>query len=131
MINNILIAAAVTIPVTPQCLPILAEEVTSPKPVPTVSTGLVNGFTSEGVPPSLAYAEVAVANNIACRNAARAKFFELGARGMSPSDANAQFGVIGQNHASVWCRENRAFIVVAGQSFDTVQEIRKEISKAF
>jgi len=131
MLNNILLAAAVAIPVTPYCAPILAEEVTSPKPTPAVMTGFVGGLTSEGIPPSLTYTEVAVANNIACRNAARAKFFELGARGMSPSDENAQFGIIGQNHASVWCRENRAFIVVAGESFDTVQEIRKEIRKAF
>ena len=132
MINNILIAAAaVAIPATPLCAPILAEEVTSPKPVPTVMSGLTNGFSSEGIPPSLTYAEVPVANNVACRAAARAKFFELGARGMSPSDENAQFGIIGQNHGSVWCRGNRAFIVVAGESFNTVQEIRKEIAKAF
>jgi hypothetical protein len=131
MLNNILLAAAVAIPVTPYCAPILAEEVTSPKPVPTVMTGLVNGLSTEGIPPSLTYAEVPVANNIACRAAARAKFFELGARGMSPSDENAQFGIIGQNHGSVWCRGNRAFIVVAGESFNTVQEIRKEIAKAF
>ena len=132
MINNILLAAAVTLPTTPLCAPVLAENVTSPKQVPTVMTGLVSGgLNTEGIPPSLAFSERAIANNIACRNAARSKFFELGARNMSPSDENAQFGIIGRNHAAVWCRENRAFIVVAGQSFDSVSEIRSEITKAF
>ena len=131
MLNNILLAAAVTIPTTPYCAPILAEEVTSPKTVPTVMSGLVNGLNTEGIPPSLAFAEVPVANNIACRNTARSKFFELRASNMSPSDANSQFGTIGRNHAAVWCRTNRAFIVVAGSSFDTVSEIRDEIYKAF
>lgn len=133
MINNILLAAAVSIPVTPLCAPVLAENVTSPKPVavPTVMTGLVSSLNIEGTPPSLAFAERAVANNIACRNAARSKFFELGARGMSTSDSNSQFGIVGSNHAVVWCRENRAFIVVAGQSYDTVKEIRDTIVNAF
>jgi len=131
MINNILLAAAVTLPTTPLCAPVLAENVTSPKQVPTVMTGLVSGINTEDIPPTLAFSERAIANNIACRNAARSKFFELGARNMSPSDENAQFGIIGRNHAAVWCRENRAFIVVAGQSFDSVSEIRSEITKAF
>ena len=136
MLNNILLAAAVAIPVTPLCAPILAEEVTSPKPIPALASDNISAFVgglgeTGSMPPSMALYEKAVANNIACRNAARSKFFELGARGMSPSDENAQFGIIGQNHGSVWCRGNRAFIVVAGQSFETVQEIRKEIAKAF
>ena len=129
MLNNILIAAAVTIPVTPLCAPILAEEVTSPKPV--ASSTFMSGLNTGDFAPSITFAERAIANNIACRNAARSKFFELGARNMSPSDENAQFGIIGINHAAVWCRENRAFIVVAGKNFDAVNEIRAEISKAF
>lgn len=133
MIKSMLLAAAVTVPTNPLCFPVLAENVTSPKPVavPTVMTGLVSGLNGADIPPSLTFAERSVANNIACRNAARSKFFELGARNMSPSDENAQFGIIGRNHAAVWCRENRAFIVVAGQSFDSVNEIRAEITKAF
>ena len=134
MLNNILLAAAVTLPVTPLCAPLLAEEVTSPKTIPTVSSpaAFVGGLGETGsMPPTMALYSKSVANNIACRNAARSKFFELGARNMSPSGENAQFGVIGSNHAAVWCRENRAFIVVAGQSFDSVTEIRAEIAKAF
>ena len=129
MLNNILIAAAVTIPVNPLCAPVLAENVISPKPIPVTSA--FAGLGDGDIPPSIGFAEVNVANNIACRNAARSKFFELGARGMSPSDNNSQFGIIGNNHAAVWCRGNRAFIVVAGQSYDAVKEIRDTIQKAF
>ena len=135
MLNNILLAAAVAIPVTPYCAPILAEEVTSPKPIPTLAanpSAFVGGLGETGsMPPSMALHEKAVANNIACRNAARSKFFELGARDMSPSDSNMQWGIVGNMRAGVWCRENRAFITVAGYSFDSVKELRDELAKAF
>ena len=131
MINNILLAAAVAIPVTPLCAPILAEEVTSPKATPNVSA-FVGGLGETGsMPPTMSLYEANVANNIACRNAARSKFFELGARDMSTSDSNAQWGTIGNMKAVVWCRENRAIISVAGYSYNAVVEARDAIAKAF
>ena len=132
MINNILVAAAaVAIPATPLCAPILAEEVTSPKQVPTASA-FVGGLGETGsMPPTMALYEANVANNIACRNAARSKFFELGARDMSPSDSNGQWATIGNMKAIVWCRENRAIISVAGYSYNAVTEARDAIVKAF
>ena len=130
MVNNILIAAAVTIPVTPLCAPILAEEVTSPKPIPVVSA--FSGLTgSETRAPAIAFNEKAVANNIACRNAARSKFFELGARSMSSSSSNYQWGIVGSMNSGVLCRENRAIIIAAGSDYEAVKELRDELSKAF
>lgn len=135
MINNILLAAAVAIPVNPLCAPILAEEVTSPKPVPTAvptASAVFGGLGATGsMPPTMALYEESVTNNIACRNAARAKFFELGAKDMSPSDANGQWATIGNMKAIVWCRENRAIVAVAGYNYNSVAELRDEIAKAF
>jgi len=136
MLNNILLAAAVAIPVTPLCAPILAEEVTSPKPVSALAaadpTAFVGGLGSTGsMPPSMALHEKAVANNIACRNAARSKFFELGGKDLSPNDSNAQWATIGNMKAIAWCRENRVVISVAGYNYDSVAEVRDEIAKAF
>ena len=130
MINNILLAAAVSIPVTPLCAPVLAQGTTSPKAVPTVSAFAGLGETGS-MPPTMALYEANVANNIACRNAARSKFFELGARDMSPSDSNGQWATIGNMKAIVWCRENRAIISVAGYSYNAVTEARDAIVKAF
>ena len=135
MLNNILLAAAVTIPVNPLCAPLLAEEVTSPKPVPTASApaAVFGGLGETGsMPPTMALYATGVANNIACRNAARSKFFELGARNMSSSDSNSQWGVIGTNiKAVVWCRETQAIIAVSGYNYNAVSEARDEIAKAF
>jgi hypothetical protein len=135
MLNNVLLAAAVAIPVTPFCAPILAEEVTSPKHIPVLSdnkSAFVGGLGSTGsMPPSMALHEKSVANNIACRNAARSKFFELGGKDLSPSDSNAQWATIGNMKAIAWCRENRVVISVAGYSYDSVAEVRDEIAKAF
>ena len=136
MINNILLAAAVSIPVTPLCAPLLAEEVTSPKTIPTVSApaaAFVGGLGETGsMPPTMALYSTSVANNIACRNAARSKFFELGAKDMLPSDSNAQWGTIVTNmRALVWCRETQAIIAVTGYNYNSVVEVRDEIEKAF
>ena len=138
MLNNILLAAAVTIPVTPLCAPLLAEEVTSPKEVPAALSGVnksaaFGGFTgTNDTPPTMALYATGVANNIACRNAARAKLFELGARNMSSSDSNSQWGVIGTNmKAVVWCRETQAIIAVSGYNYNSVSEARDELAKAF
>ena len=136
MINNILLAAAVAIPVTPLCAPILAEEVTSPKPIPALASDNVSAFvgglgSTGSMPPSMALYEKAVANNIACRNAARSKFFELGGKDLSPNDSNAQWATIGNMKAIAWCRENRVVISVAGYNYDSVAEVRDEIAKAF
>jgi hypothetical protein len=145
MINNILIAAAVTIPVTPLCAPILAEEITSPKPTPVLSSSptpkstsfgfmagaLGNSGGSETMPPSMSLGVRAITNNISCRNTARSKFFELGARDMSPSDSNSQWATIGNMKAIVWCRDSQAVISVAGYSYDSVTEVRDVLGKAF
>lgn len=134
MIKSMLLAAAVTVPTNPLCAPLLAEEVTSPKTIPTVSSpaAFVGGLGETGsMPPTMALYEKAVNNNIACRNAARSKFFELGARDMSPSDSNAQWATVGNMKAIVWCRENRAIVSVAGYNYNSVSELRDEISKAF
>ena len=131
MIKSMLLAAAVTVPTNPLCFPVLAENVTSPRPIPTVSA-FVGGLGETGsMPPTMALYEKGVANNIACRNAARSKFFELGARDMSPSDSNGQWATVGNMKAIVWCRENRAIISVAGYNYNSVSELRDEIAKAF
>jgi len=136
MINNVLLAAAVAIPVTPLCAPILAEEVTSPKPIPALASDNISAFVgglgeTGSMPPSMALYEKAVANNIACRNAARSKFFELGGKDLSPSDSNAQWATIGNMKAIAWCRDNRVVISVAGYNYNSVAEVRDEIVKAF
>ena len=142
MIKTMLIAA-VAVPSSPLCAPVLAEQTTSPKPVvvasvpvksttgnppATMFSSLVGG---ESNPPTMSLYEVAVNNNIACRNAARTKFFELGARDMSTSDNNAQWGIVNNMRALVWCRDTRAIIVVAGQNYDSVREVREALQKAF
>jgi len=136
MFNNILLAAAVAIPVTPLCAPILAEEVTSPKPIPALASDNVSAFVgglgdTGSMPPTMALYEKAVANNIACRNAARSTFFELGGKDLSPSDSNAQWATIGNMKAIAWCRDNRVVISVAGYNYNSVAEVRDEIVKAF
>jgi len=136
MINNVLLAAAVAIPVTPLCAPILAEEVTSPKPIPALASDNISAFVgglgeTGSMPPSMALYEKAVTNNIACRNAARSKFFELGGKDLSPSDSNAQWATIGNMKAIAWCRDNRVVISVAGYNYNSVAEVRDEIAKAF
>jgi len=143
MLNNILLAAAVTIPVTPLCAPILAEEVTSSKLTTTIAASptqksganqmwsMVALGETGNTPPAMALYEVGVANNIACRNAARAKFFELGARDMSPSDSNSQWATIGNMRAIAWCRDTRVIISVAGYNYNSVAEVRDVMAKAF
>lgn len=143
MFNNILLAAAVTIPVTPLCAPILAEEVTSPKPVVMASapvksevgnrtSGMFSAFSSGGsTPPSMSLGVRATPNNISCRNAARSKMFELGARDMSDSNNNSQWATVGNMKVLVWCRDTQAIISVAGDNYDSVTEVRDVLGKAF
>ena len=138
MLNNILLAAAVSIPVNPLCAPVLAEEITSPKEVPAAFAGMskpaaFGAFTgTSDTPPTMALYSTSVTNNIACRNAARSKFFELGAKNMSSSNENAQWGTIGTNmRALVWCRETQVIIAVTGYNYNSVSEARDEIVKAF
>lgn len=143
MFNNILLAAAVTIPVTPLCAPILAEEATSPKPVVIASapvksevggrtSGMFSAFSSGGsTPPSMSLGVRATPNNIACRNTARSKLFELGARDMSDSNNNSQWATVGNMRVLVWCRDTQAIISVAGNSYDSVTEVRDVLGNAF
>jgi len=136
MISNILLAAAVAIPVTPLCAPVLAENITSPKTspvtVPTAAFGALGSSDGgESMPPTMALYETNVSNNIACRNAARSKYFELGARDLSSSDSNSQWATIGNMRAVVWCRDTRAIISVTGYNYNSVVEARDAIVKAF
>jgi len=142
MINNILLAAAVAIPTTPLCAPVLAENITSPKEVtPVASTplrtnsavfsGMVGSTGGGTTPPTMSLWEMPVTNNIACRSAARSKLFELAARNMSESSSNGQWGTVNNMRALAWCRDNRVIISVAGYDYDSVVELRDEIRKAF
>ena len=143
MINNILLAAAVAIPVTPLCAPILAGEVTSPKPVMMASvpvksevggrtSGMFSSLSSGGsTPPSMSLGISATPNNISCRNTARSKLFEFGARDMSDSNTNSQWATVSNMRVLVWCRDTQAIISVAGNSYDSVKELRDELQKAF
>lgn len=144
MINNFLIVAAITIPVTPFCAPLLAEEITSPKPISALASSpapksatfssmssVLGSSGSESIPPSMSLGVRVVQNNIACRNTARSKFFELGARDMSSSDSNSQWAIIGNMRAIVWCRDNQAVISVSGYNYDSVTEVRDILGKAF
>jgi hypothetical protein len=125
MINNILLAAAVSIPVTPLCAPILAEEVTSPKEIPVVSS-MFSGLSNDRAP-AMAVSVVNINSNITCRSKARSKYLELGARGMEESTNNYQWGIVGNMNSIVWCRENHAIISVAGDDFDAVVELKNEL----
>ena len=133
MINNILLAAAVAIPTTPLCAPILAKgDVKSP--VPAVSApfgGATSALGSYDGPPSMALSVVATPNAITCRQRARAKYFELGATDMSKDTENAQWGTFGNLQALVWCRGTEAVIAVAGRSFNAAAEVKDELKKAF
>ena len=133
MLNNILLAAAVTIPTTPYCAPILAKgDVESP--IPAVSApfgGMTSALGSYDGPPSMAVTVVATPNAITCRQRARAKYFELGATDMSKDTENAQWGTFGNIQSLVWCRGPEAVISVAGRSFDAAVEIKDELKKAF
>jgi len=133
MINNILLAAAVSIPVTALCAPVLAENVTSPaqKQVSAPVNAAFGGLGEVNTPPALTLSVRGINNNIACRNAARSKYFELGARDMSASDSNTQWGTVGNMQAVVWCRDSYAVIGVAGQNNSSVVELRDAVAKAF
>ena len=134
MIKSMLLAASIAVPTI--CAPVLAEEVSSPKPVPVTATatlasvGTVGAF-SGSTPPAMSLYAVNITNNIACRSKARSKYFELGARDMSSENLNAQWGTIGSMQAVVWCRDSQAIIAVAGSNYDSVKEVRDEIVKAF
>lgn len=82
--------------------------------VPTFATGVVN-----------------IGSNVACRNKARSKYFELGATSMSDSNSNSQWATINGMRTSVWCRETQAFITVAGFDTNAIVELRDEIQKAY
>jgi hypothetical protein len=124
-----LIAAAISIPINPLCHPVLAGQITSPKPTASVMA-FGSGLSAED-PPSLALGYDNVTSNIACRNKARSKFFELGARDMSPPESNAQWATVGNMRAVAWCRENHVVIGVSGHSYNSVNELRDLIRKAF
>lgn len=82
--------------------------------VPTFATGVVN-----------------ISSNVACRNKARSKYFELGATNMSDANANSQWATINGMRTSVWCRETHAIITVSGFDVSAITELRDEIQKAY
>jgi hypothetical protein len=132
MIKTILTTAAIAL----TAAPVLAENVTSPFAVPTMTPKSVNfGFSSSvaasEVVPSMALSAVNIANNISCRSRARAKYFELGARDMSNDTSNAQWAIVGNMQAVVWCRDIQAVIAVAGSNYSAVAELRDELQKVF
>jgi len=136
MIKSMLIAAFIAVPSNLLCSPILAEEITSPKTtaIPMTaawSSAPTSAVSSSNIPPALSLYAVNINNNISCRAKARAKYFELGARDMSNDTSNAQWGTIGNMQAVVWCRDSQAVIAVAGNSYDSVKELRDELAKSF
>lgn len=114
--NNLLLSAVAS-----------ATLITSPSPK---SPSALMGMAPSSVP-SLTASVVNISNNISCRSKARAKYFELGARDMSNSEDNGQWGTVGNMQALVWCRDTQAIIVVGGQSTNSINELRDEIKKAF
>lgn len=133
MINNLLLAAAVSIPVTPLCAPVLAENIDSPKTIPALAAPAAFSAALSGgnTPPSMYLAVRSINNNIACRNTARAKYFEVGARDMSDSNSNSQWGTVGSMQAVVWCRDTQAIIAVAGGTGNSAEELRDTIANGF
>jgi hypothetical protein len=129
MINNILLAAAVSIPVTPLCAPVLAENINSPKT--TTTTSIMSGFASNSNPPSLNMGVRETPNNIACRKTARDALFQLSARDMSSSDSNEQWATVDNMRVLVWCRGNHAVIGVSGYNYNSVTEVRDFIGNKF
>ena len=118
--NNLLLSAVAS-----------ATLITSPLPSPSPkSPSALMGMGVSSVP-SLTASVVNISNNISCRSKARAKYFELGARDMSNSEDNGQWGTVGNMQALVWCRDTQAIIVVGGQSTNSINELRDEIKKAF
>ena len=129
MIKSTLLAAALTLPSTPLCAPILASTINSPAPTPRVMS--FGAGLSANDAPSLGLAQKAVENNITCRTKARSKFKELGARDMSSPDANSQWGTVSNMRVVAWCRGNQVVIGVSGHSYNSVNELRDIIYDAY
>ena len=127
MIKSILTAAAIAL----TAAPVFADTVTSPKAKPVDENLMFGAFVNDTVVPSMALGVVNITSNISCRAKARSKYFELGARDMSKDDSNSQWGTVGSMQAVVWCRDTQAVLSVAGNSFNSVTELRDEIQKAF
>lgn len=132
MIKATLLAAAIGIPASSLCAPILASTIDSPKPPAASVGGMVFGQgLSVNDPPSLGLAQKAVDNNITCRTKARSKFLEMGARDLSPSDSNSQWATISNMRAVVWCRGDQVVIGVSGHSYNSVNELRDVLYAAY
>ena len=81
--------------------------------------------------PTFATSVVNISSNVACRNKARSKYFELSATNMSDPNNNSQWATINGMRTSVWCRETQAFITVAGFDVNAIVELRDELQKAY
>ena len=81
--------------------------------------------------PTFASGVVNISSNVSCRNKARSKYFELGATNMSDANANSQWAIINGMRTNIWCRENQAYITVAGFDVNAISELRDEIQKAY
>ena len=128
MIKTILTATAIALTSTP----VLADTVQSPKTTQAPSANSF-GFSSLGgtTPHALTLYARSSTSNISCRSKARSKYFELGARDMSDSNNNSQWATVGNMRVLVWCRETQAIISVAGNSYDSVTEVRDVLGNAF
>lgn len=104
------------------------------KPLSIVATIILSAtpsFAQSVGIPSMAVGVVDIVSNISCRNKARMKYFEIGARDMSPDDSNSQWATIGSMKSFIWCRGNQAFVSVAGNNYNSVTELRDELRAAF
>jgi hypothetical protein len=108
--------------------PVFAEEIVSPKQIPTSS--MFSGLSRNSAPAMVLWA-ININSNITCRSKARSKLLELGARGMTSSTDNAQWGIIGDMNSLVWCRNDYAIIAVSGSNYDAIKELRDELKGEF
>ena len=108
--------------------PSFAEEINSPKQIPTSS--MFSGLSRNSAPAMVLWA-ININSNITCRSKARSKLLELGARGMTSSTDNAQWGIIGDMNSLVWCRNDYAVIAVSGSNYEAIKELRDELKGEF
>lgn len=98
---------------------------------PAISAPIDQALPSTDVPPSIAISVIDTPSAFYCRTKARSKYFELGARDISNEDTNSQWAVVGRNRVLVWCRGSQAIIVATGPNYNTIDELREELKKAF
>lgn len=126
MIKTIFAAVAASLLAAPS----FAQTTETPK-VKSLSGPAMFSALAADAPPSISLAWHSITSNIACRAQARNKLFELGARDMSDSSNNSQWGTLGNIKVIVWCRDDIAIIGAAGHSYNAAVEARDALYKAF